>query len=235
MVLSSSTIKDGPPSPLEKANRELNQNLKGHFMPKIKVSILSIIWLIYLSISNTPFIIPLFCAVILHEAGHLFCALLLGIKIKSIELSISGARIKTREVLSYINELLFALGGPFIGFVSFAFTFNLALSKIETPFYQNFLFPFSILSLCLSVFNLIPIDSLDGGRILKCLISLVFSLDIAEKIMRATSFLCLVSLWLLSVYMMLRMSNGVPMFVFCLIFFSKCFIFNIKSRDFESF
>ena len=27
MVLSSSTIKDGPPSPLEKANREINQNL----------------------------------------------------------------------------------------------------------------------------------------------------------------------------------------------------------------
>ena len=27
MVLSSSTIKDGPPSPLEKANREINRNL----------------------------------------------------------------------------------------------------------------------------------------------------------------------------------------------------------------
>ena len=27
MVLSSSTIKDGTPSPLEKANREINQNL----------------------------------------------------------------------------------------------------------------------------------------------------------------------------------------------------------------
>ena len=98
---------------------------------------------------------------------------------------------------------------------------------------QNVLFPFSILSLCLSIFNLIPLVSLYGGRILKCALCLIFSLDTAEKILRITSFITLVSLWMLSVYMMLRISNGIPMFIFCLIFFSSCFVFNIKTRDFE--
>ena len=204
-------------------------------MPKIKCTITSIIWLFYLLISNTPFVFPLVCAVALHETGHLFLALVLKIKIQSIDLSILGARIKTRDALPYIDELIFALGGPLLGYLGFAFTFKIALSSISIPFYQNFLFPFSILSLCLSIFNLIPLDSLDGGRILKCLLCLAFSLDFAEKIMQFVSFFSILSLWLLSVYMLLKVSTGLPMFVFCLIFFSKCFILSKKNRDFASF
>ncbi len=202
-------------------------------MKKIKISPFSIIWIIFLMLSNTPFIVPLICAVLLHEIGHILCAKILKIKIKSFELSLFGGRIKTEKDPSYVDELIFALGGPLVGFVGFAFTYKIALSNLTIPFCQSFLFPFSILSLCLSIFNLIPLTSLDGGRILKCTLCLLFSLDTADKILRITSFSTLLSLWLLSVYMMLKISNGVPMFIFCLIFFAKCFIFNIKIRDFE--
>ena len=196
-------------------------------MPKIRISILSAIWFIYLMISNTSFIIPLICAVVLHEAGHIVLAIILKIKICSIDLSILGARIKTQKTPSYIDELLFSLGGPLFGFLGFLFTYKIALI-------HNFLFPFSILSLCLSIFNLLPLSSLDGERILKCIFCITFSIDIAEKITKSTSFLTLIILWLLSVYMMIRMANGLPMFIFCLIFFSKCFVFNKKNADFES-
>ena len=202
-------------------------------MKRIKISILSIVWIVVLMLTNTPFIIPLLCAVLLHEIGHLLCARILKIKIKSFELSIFGGRIKTEKDPSYVDELIFALGGPLAGFIGFAFTYKIALNNLNIPFCQTFLFPFSVLSLCLSIFNLIPLTSLDGGRILKCTLCLLFSLDTAEKILKVTSFFTLVSLWMLSVYMMLKTANGVPMFVFCLIFFSKCFIFNIKTRDFE--
>ena len=209
--------------------------MKGHSMPKIKISIISTIWLIYLLISNTPFIIPLICAIILHECGHLFFALLLKIKIQSFELSIMSARIKTYGDLSYIDELIFALGGPLFGLLGFLFTFKFALHNLSLPIFQNFIFPFSVLSLCLALFNLIPLASLDGGRILKCLLCLTFSLNFAEKAIQIVSFLSLFSLWLLSVYMILKITSGLPMFVFCLIFFSKCFIWGKKSRDFASF
>ena len=202
-------------------------------MKRIKISLLSIVWIAVLMLTNTPFIMPLLCAVLLHEIGHIICAMILKIKIKSFELSIFGGRIKTEKEPSYVDELIFALGGPLAGFIGFAFTYQFALNNLDIPFCQAFLFPFSVLSLCLSIFNLIPLTSLDGGRILKCTLCLLFSLDIADKILRITSFLTLVSLWMLSVYMMLKTANGVPMFVFCLIFFSKCFIFNIKTRDFE--
>ena len=201
-------------------------------MKKIKISLVSMIWIAFLIIAKTPFIIPLICAVILHESGHLLCALVLKIKIQRFDISLLGARIKTKHELSYVDEIIFALGGPLAGILGFAFTFNFAFSNISLPFCQSFLFPFSILSLCLSIFNLIPLTSLDGGRILNCALCMIFSLDTAEKIMRFISFLSLLSLWMLSIYMMLRIANGVPMFIFCLIFFSKCFIFNAKSRDY---
>lgn len=204
-------------------------------MKKIKISPLSIIWILFLIFTETPFIIPLICAVILHEFGHLLCALILKIKIKRFDLSLLGARITTCSQLSYVDEIVFALGGPLMGFLGFAFTFKIALMNISEPFCRSFLFPFSLLSLCLSVFNLIPLSSLDGGRILKCALCLIFSLDTAEKIAKVTTFLTLVSLWMLTVYMMLKIAYGLPMFIFCLIFFSKCFIFNTKNRDFESF
>lgn len=203
-------------------------------MKKIKISPLSIIWIIFLMLSNTPFIFPLLCAVLLHECGHLLCASILKIKIQRFDLSLLGARIKTGNTLSYIDELILALGGPLAGFLGFAFTFKIALGNISIPFFQKFLFPFSMLSLCLSIFNLLPLASLDGGRILKCVLCLIFSLDTAEKILRFMSFLTLLSLWMFSVYMMLKISNGVPMFIFCLIFFLKCFVLNSKTRDFES-
>ena len=204
-------------------------------MKKIKVSPLSIIWIAFLIILRTRFLFPLLCAVLLHEFGHLLCAKILKIRIKSFELSLLGARITTQREPSYLDELLFALGGPLAGLLGFAFTFSAALDRMEIPFYQSFLFPFSILSLCLALFNLIPLPTLDGGRMLKCVLCLIFSLDTAEKILRFIAFLTLVSIWLLSVYMMLKSANGVPMFVFCLIFFSKCFIFGNKIRDFASF
>lgn len=204
-------------------------------MKKVKISLLSIVWIAFLFISKTPFIFPLLCAVILHESGHLLCAKILKIEILSFDLSLLGARIKTKRELSYFDEMIFALAGPLMGFLGFAFTFKIALAGILHPFCKDFLFPFSMLSLCLSIFNLVPLSSLDGGRILKCLLSLIFPLDIAEKIMSFFSLLTLLSLWMLSVYMMLKIANGVPMFIFCLIFFSKCFIRNAKNGDFESF
>ncbi len=202
-------------------------------MKRIKISLLSVIWVVALMLTNTPFIIPLLFAVILHEVGHILCAKILKIELQRFDLSLLGARIKTKRELSYADEILFALGGPIAGFLGFGLTFNFALSHINIPFYQAFLFPFSLLSLCLSIFNLIPLNSLDGGRILKCLLCLLFSLDIAEKIMRFVTLLTLLSLWFLSIYMMLKISNGIAMFFFCLIFFSKCFIHSVKNGDLE--
>jgi stage IV sporulation protein FB len=204
-------------------------------MKKIKISPLFIIWIVFLIKFQSTFVLPLLCAVSLHELGHLTVAKILKIKIKCFRLSILGARIETEESLSYTNEFLLAAGGPFFGLLGFAFVFPYTWQYPTDSSIQSFWLPFSIISLCLTLFNLIPLSSLDGGRMAFCLMCQIFSLRFALKIIRISSFLTLFSFWIFSVYMMIKISMGLSMLVFCGIFFAKCFIFDIKNGDIVSF
>lgn len=201
-------------------------------MAKVKVSLLSIIWLAFLIYSKTPYLLPMLCAVALHELGHLVFAVALSIKIKRFTISLLGARMETAGSLSYTDEMLLSLGGPLFGFLGYALFISTAMRNTEHPFCREFLLPFAIISLCLTVFNLMPLETLDGGRIFKCLFFKLFPIELAEKIIRVASFLSLFLLWLFSVYFVLKIAEGVQLLVFCLIFFSKCFVFESKNRDF---
>ena len=204
-------------------------------MSKIKISPSSAIWFIFLLFSTPTLALPLISAVALHELGHLFCAKLLGVKIYSFNLSVLGARLNIDSEISYTDELLISIFGPLFGMLGFGFTFFVALKYTCEPFCDKFLFPFSCISLCLAVFNLAPIDTLDGGRIAKCLCYKLFALSKAEKIIKYITFCTLAILWLIATYLMIKIADGLSMFVFCAILFSKCFIFNSKNRDFKSF
>ncbi len=204
-------------------------------MKKIKISPLSIIWAFFLVYFKTPYLIPLIFAVAIHELGHILIARILKIHLKSFEMSLLGARIESSDPLSYRDEFLLALGGPLFGFLGFALPLFPAVRYSNVPFCSDFLLPFSVISLCLTFFNLIPISIFDGGRMLKCVLCRLVSLDLAEKVLSIFTFLALFSMWLLSVYMILKTAAGLPMFIFCLIFFVKCFIFNAQTRENESF
>lgn len=189
---------------------------------KISLSLFSCLWLIILALLKVPYILSMICAVALHESGHLLYARLKRIPILSFELSMLGAQIKIDPSrLSYPDELLLAAAGPLAGLLGSAVC--LPLSNVA-----DFLLPFSVISLCLSLFNLIPIDTLDGGRILRCAVSLLFSPDAADRALRISSFITLFVLWLFAVYLMLRSIDGLTVFAFSAILFVKFFIFEHK-------
>lgn len=181
--------------------------------------------MLYSYSSIFPFLIV---AIAIHEFGHVLFAKMFKIKLKKFELSPLGARIETANEISYKEEFFLALGGPALGFISLSFVFPIVEKS------QNALL-FLIITLCINIFNLFPISSFDGGRILKCIAYSLFPLRIAEKTVLTISFLTAFSLWLLSVYMLIKIGAGLSMLVFCSIFFAKCFIFNKKNGDFESF
>jgi Zn-dependent protease len=199
-----------------------------NIMPKIRVDLMSLVWVMLIMYFKSEWIIPCTIAIVIHELGHILISVFLKIKIKCIRTSILGARLEMEGDISYLDEMLIAFAGPFFGFCAFLFTIYFAHNSQEVM-------TFSIISLSLSMFNLFPIDTLDGGRILKCLIFYHFSIHKAERIMQIISFFTLFFFWLISVYIMIKFSSGLSTFVFCAILFSKCFIFNIKKRDFESF
>ena len=173
---------------------------------KISISLFSCLWLVALMLLDVPYFLPLLFAALLHECGHLLCAAALKIPIRSVKLSILGARISVDlSRLSYGRELLLALCGPLAGIIF------------------------------LSAFNLIPVESLDGGRMLRCAVSALFSPEAADSVMRISTFISLVLLWSLSVYMMLKALSGLTLFFFSSLLFAKFFVFTRKTRDLGRF
>lgn len=206
---------------------------RGRRSAEVKISPVSLIWMIFLILSGMEGIWAVVISVFVHEMGHVVAARLLGVRISRFELSMLGARLGICGELSYVGEVLLAAGGPFFGLL-FSLTVHL-LGGLFGGIFKEYCSLLSLISLCLSIFNLLPLPSMDGGRICFCALCSLFGLRLARWISRLLAFLCLFSLWLLSVYLLLRSELGLSMLVFSCIFFAKCFIFGDKSGGFMSF
>lgn len=92
-----------------------------------------------------------------HELGHWSLILLLGGKVRTLRLTAVGAEIEldTNYPLSYGREIAVSLAGPAV---------NLVLTSVAV---LGGLHLFAGLNLCLGVLNLLPIEPLDGGCVLK--------------------------------------------------------------------
>ena len=197
-------------------------------MAKISISASTVLYFAALAFFDGAHILPLLSAVALHETGHILCAKILNVKIKRMVLSPLGARLEIKDNISYRNEILISIAGPLLGILGFGLSL-LFLNRF--PYIDRFAF----ISLALSIFNLLPLSTLDGGRAVFCLCALIFNLDFAESVMRFITFFTLFAIWLFSVYIMIKFAGGLSAFVFCMIFFSKCFVFDTQKRDFQRF
>lgn len=115
---------------------------------------------------------------LVHELGHLVCGICLGLKLKSIKITPVGFQILFKNNIQDYNikiqkgneicikKIAIAFAGPlvniFIAIIAFFMPQNMAISK-ETLIYAN---------LMLTMFNLLPIYPLDGGRILKEIVAI---------------------------------------------------------------
>ena len=125
----------------------------------------------------------LLCALV-HELGHLAAMKLCGISVDRITLSAGGAVIRA-GFHDYKQELWCAAAGPLSGAV-----FALALLRIYPKI--------AIVSLLLSLINLLPLYPLDGGRILRALLCLWVEETRASHMLRAVTVGCCCMLMLLA-------------------------------------
>jgi stage IV sporulation protein FB len=158
-------------------------------------------------------------AAALHELGHIAAAKLCSIQLKELKLGIFGAALSTTSRLcSYKKEIILCVAGPAV---------NLILGAALLPFFESsvpLIRFFTLSSLFLGFLNILPIHDLDGGRILKCILSQKLDPTTADKICKTLSF-CLVStMWLTSVYLIIRVSSSLSLFVFSAALFCKIFI-----------
>ena len=105
-------------------------------------------------------------AACIHEAWHILAIRLMGGRILEIRIGATGAVIET-EPLSPTGELLAALAGP---------TGSLSLLLLA-----KWIPCTALCALVHALYNLLPLYPLDGGRVLHCLLSKLFSPRLARK------------------------------------------------------
>jgi len=139
----------------------------------------------YRVLLNEALIVVLFVCVVLHELGHALTAKKFGVKTKNILLlPIGGVATLEKMPEKPLHELLVALAGPAVNVliaillvlvVPIRSYFNFDSIVLEEmlfePTFQNFLFYLFIANVMLVIFNLIPAFPMDGGRVLRALLS----------------------------------------------------------------
>ena len=186
---------------------------------KIKIGFWGIFMLLALLIGNPSVSLPSLMAVTLHELGHIGMARLCRIPLSELKLGLFGAGlVPVGSIPSYGKEILLCISGPFVNVITFLFLHGTGVVD-----HSVFLEILATSSLALGIFNLLPIEDFDGGRILKALASLLLSPSFAERVVRFFSFCITAVLWSLSLYLLLRTSNSLSLFVFSLFLFIKLF------------
>ena len=154
-------------------------------------------------------------AALLHELGHITAAALLGIPLRSLDVGMFGASLKVRgSLISYSKEFLLCAAGPAMNFLSAIFV--IALSERREWF--------ASVSLMLGILNLIPADGFDGGRMLSVVVSSLLGPRAAARLLSFTTFLSILILWMLSVWLLIRFGTSLSLFVFTLSLFYRLFI-----------
>jgi len=128
------------------------------------------------SVLNVLLILAIFGCVLLHELGHALMARRFGIGTRDITLyPIGGVARLERMPRAPGAELLIALAGPAVNFALAAALTLVFLLGAGAPNARSasgdFLKDLLLLNLVLGVFNLIPAFPMDGGRVLRALLS----------------------------------------------------------------
>tara|TARA_Y100000310_G_scaffold179806_1_gene179737 strand:+ start:637 stop:1191 length:555 start_codon:yes stop_codon:yes gene_type:complete len=112
-------------------------------------------------------VVMLFGSVLLHEMGHVAVAQHFGIGTRSITLHLLGGLASIeKEPEDPVEEICIALAGPAV---------NIVLLFASMPFLYMQVpgsFEFAFINLIMGVFNLVPAYPMDGGRVLRALLSI---------------------------------------------------------------
>lgn len=176
-----------------------------HIPVRIHWSIsLIFIWLIVIAVSSglngtqvlfmTGMVFSVFLIMIIHELGHGLVASFLKVKTEDILISPIGGLAR----FAYLpktpwKEILIALGGPVVNLLVAGILFGIAHSMDEQagffhprfwrlegePDFLRYLFQINLVILLL---NVLPIYPLDGGRVLRALLSIWLSRTVATRI-----------------------------------------------------
>ncbi|MDD2362441.1 MAG: site-2 protease family protein [Oscillospiraceae bacterium] len=124
-------------------------------------------------------------ASVMHEFGHFGAIFALGSRPSGVNIGVFGVTVyqSSKRMTSHYNNMLIALAGPAVNLFSFAILF--AISGWTAPV---------IVHLVMAVFNLLPIEALDGGQALFYALAGRLGEEKAERIIYYVSVFFLIPL-----------------------------------------
>ena len=145
----------------------------------------------------------LLLAILIHEWGHLLCALFLDWQRPRIRFSPAGIVLQYPGMHPPEQEIFVCFAGPAANFITAAIcfwcmSFNIAASHVA--FYKMLFF----YCIGLGAINLLPIQGMDGGGILSGICSRLVLPDRAYQICRAGSVLSVLLLWGVNLYIQMK-------------------------------
>ena len=178
---------------------------------KIDLKIFLIAILFFMTSQIKVYAIMMICAII-HEFGHLLIGILLGMKPEKLEIIPVGIRVTFKINIKDINskikqtnkleikKIFVAIAGPVVNLI---LIYIAAISKTNIISKINFIYA----NLLLVIINLIPIYPLDGGRILKGIISIFKGKKKAEQTTNITSIIIGIIISALGIWILINNKN----------------------------
>ena len=145
---------------------------------RIDIKIFLLLFLFFITKQLELYLI-IMISVIIHEFGHLLVGFLLKMKLEKLELLPVGISVSFKIDMKNLNKkigngnlfdikkILVAIAGPLTNVIIIFVVnkLNFSITKEMLIIYANFL---------IIIFNLLPIYPLDGGRILKSFLHILF-------------------------------------------------------------
>jgi len=137
---------------------------------------------------------------LLHELGHYAAARLFGVAVERITVYPFGADMRlSGRLRSYGTDIAIAAAGAAVNLLLAAVGFSLGREA------------FVAANLLLAFINLLPIEGLDGGVILRAAAEGMGRRG--DRFLAVTSFICLLFLWMAAVYILLVTDGDPSLFV----------------------
>ncbi len=183
---------------------------------QIRITPGAIIFFFAMALTGAKSFLATALCVLVHECAHLAAAKVLHVRIRALELDIGGAQIKTAGLFpSYRTEWLVAAAGPASSLLLAIF-----LSPVPSDFAQNAL----LTSLSLALFNLLPIEGFDGGRMLYATGAPLFGEVATRRTLYVTTYLALLFLFSVASCLLLRYGRNATLIALSASLFTKLFL-----------
>ena len=167
-------------------------------LPRIEISAyLCLLLALSLFLLPLQWVLAAIVAACIHEACHIFAIRIFGGKVSGISAGMDGASIGI-ATMSESKECICALAGPIGGLILLLFA--------------RWIPRIAVCAAIQSLYNLLPLYPLDGGRALRCITQMIMP-QFADKLCAWIEIICLIGITALALYAYFFLKLGIlPLF-----------------------